>query len=137
MSDREREPLADLLGLMPYARTLGIRLHEAAAQLTRASLDWAPGLCTAGGVLHGGVIMALADSAAAVCAFLNLPAGASTTTIESKTNFLRALRGGTLHASTRPLHVGRSVIVLQTELSDDEGRAVAHTIQTQAVLAGG
>ncbi len=64
------------------------------------------------------------------------PPGATPTTIESNTNFLRALREGTLHASARPLHVGRSVIVLQSELSADDGRLIALTVQTQAVLSG-
>jgi len=128
--------MADVLELMPYAVALGITLEEATRERTRASVAWAPERCTAGGVLHGGVVMSLADSVAAVCAFLNLPAGATTTTIESKTNFLRALREGTLHASGRPLHVGRSVIVLQTELSADDGRLIALTMQTQAVLRG-
>jgi len=126
--------MADLLKLMPYAVALGVSLDEATPERTRASVAWAPERCTAAGVLHGGVIMALVDSVAGVCAFLNLPAGAATTTIESKTNFLRALREGTLHASARPLHVGRSVIVLQTELSGDDGRMIALTVQTQAVL---
>jgi len=126
---------ADLVRLMPYAVGLGVRFEEATPALTRASVQWSAERCTAGGVMHGGVMMSLADCVAAVCAFLNLPEGASTTTIESKTNFLRALRSGTLHASARPLHAGRTVIVLQTELVDDEGRAVAHTTQTQAVLA--
>ena len=78
--------------------------------------------------------MTLADSAGAVCAFLNLPEGASTSTIESKTNFFRGLRSGTAHAVTRPLHVGRTTIVVQTDISDDEGRRLAQVTQTQAVL---
>jgi uncharacterized protein (TIGR00369 family) len=78
--------------------------------------------------------MAAADSLGAICAFLNLPAGASTATMESKTNFFRAVRGGRVHAVSRPLHVGRSSIVVQTELSDEDGRPVAFVIQTQAVV---
>jgi 1,4-dihydroxy-2-naphthoyl-CoA hydrolase len=120
---------------MPYAASLGIRVEKASAALTTGSVEWSAERCTAGGVMHGGVIMSLADSVAAICAYLNLPDGAATTTIESKTNFLRALRSGALHASVQPLHAGRTVIVLQTELTDDDGRAIAHTIQTQAVLA--
>jgi 1,4-dihydroxy-2-naphthoyl-CoA hydrolase len=71
----------------------------------------------------------------ALCAFLNLPAGAGTATVESATNFFRAVRDGTLHATAQPLHVGRSFIVVRTDLTDDTGRTVGQTTQTQAVLA--
>ena len=97
-------------------------------------LDWAEDLCTAGGVLHGGALMAAADSLGALCAYLNLPEGASTATLESKTNFLRAVRGGAVTLAATPLHVGRSSIVVQTELRDRDGDRVALVIQTQAVL---
>ena len=80
-------------------------------------------------------MMAMADSAGAVCAFLNLPAGATTSTIESKTNFFRGVRDGTVHSTTRPLHVGRTTIVVQTDLTDDRGKRVAQVTQTQAVIA--
>jgi len=100
----------------------------------RGRLLWAPERCTTGGVLHGAVLMALGDTLGAICAFLNLPAGAGTTTIESKTNFFRAVRGGHVEGVTRPLHVGRRVIVVQTDLSDADGRRVAQVTQTQAVL---
>jgi uncharacterized protein (TIGR00369 family) len=79
--------------------------------------------------------MALADTVGAVCAYLNLPEGAVTATVESKTNFFRGVRAGTLHATARPLHVGRSFIVVQTDLTDDSGRAIGQTTQTQAVIA--
>jgi uncharacterized protein (TIGR00369 family) len=78
--------------------------------------------------------MTLADSLGGVCAFLNLPEGAKTSTIESKTNFFRSLRSGTLHGESRPLHVGRTTIVVVTDLVDDDGKRVAHVVQTQAVL---
>ena len=123
-----------LLDLMPLAATLGIRFVESGPASVRAAVDHRPELCTSGGILHGGVIMALADSAGATCAFLNLPEGAGTSTIESKTNFLRAVRSGTVTAASRPLHAGRSVIVVETEVTDGEGRLVAKVIQTQAVL---
>ena len=81
--------------------------------------------------------MSLADTAGAVCAFLNLPEGGSgTTTIESKTNLLAAVRSGTVTAITTPLHTGGSLIVAETELRDGDDRLVAKTIQTQAVLRG-
>ena len=84
--------------------------------------------------MHGGALMSLADTLGGVCAFLNLPEGATTATIESKTNFFRAVREGAVTGTSRPLHVGRSFIVVETRLGDDEGRAVALVIQTQAVL---
>ncbi len=85
--------------------------------------------------LHGGALMALADSLGGVCAFLNLPPGASTSTIESKTNLFRALRVSPAEAISRPLHVGRATIVVQTDIFDADGRRIAQSTQTQAVLA--
>jgi uncharacterized protein (TIGR00369 family) len=126
----------DLLDAMPFARTLGIAIDAAAPEEVAGRLAWAPERCTAGGVMHGGALMALADSVGAVCAFLNLPPGASTTTLESKTNFFRAVRGGEVRAVTRPLHTGRTSIVVQTDLHDADGRRVAQVTQTQAVLSG-
>jgi 1,4-dihydroxy-2-naphthoyl-CoA hydrolase len=120
---------------MPLGTTLGIRTFGDAEEI-EATLEWAPELCTAAGVLHGGVLMSLADAAGAVCAFLNLPAGASTTTIESKTNFLGAVREGRVSARSRPIHVGRTTIVVETDVFDASGRRVAKTTQTQAVLSG-
>jgi 1,4-dihydroxy-2-naphthoyl-CoA hydrolase len=118
---------------MPLGATLGIRTFGGPDEVD-AALEWAPGICTAAGVLHGGILMALADSAGGVCAFLNLPAGATTATIESKTNFLGAIREGTVLARSRPLHVGKSTIVVETDLFDASGRRVGRTTQTQAVL---
>ena len=127
---------ADLLAMIPYAATLGIALDEVTPQRTRGRLRWSPGLCTTGGVMNGGAIISLADNIGALCAFLNLPAGANTATVDSATNFFRGVREGTLHATARPLHVGRSFIVVRTELTDDCGRPVGQTTQTQAVLQG-
>jgi len=127
--------LDSLIDTMPFARHLGIQLSEADRNEVRARLAWAEHLCTSGGVLHGGAVMALADTAGALCAVLNLPEGASTSTIESKTNFFRAVREGTLEAVAKPLHVGRSTIVVQTDLYDAAGKRVAQVTQTQAVLA--
>jgi 1,4-dihydroxy-2-naphthoyl-CoA hydrolase len=125
---------ADLIATMPFAVALGITLTAAAPQRATGELRCTPERCTAGGVLHGGAVMALADTVGAVCAYLNLPEGAATATIESKTNFFRGVSAGTLHASARPLHVGRSFIVVQTDLADDSGRAIGQTTQTQAVI---
>ena len=119
---------------MPFARELGIEVVSAAREEVRGRLAYAERLCTAAGVMHGGALMALADSVGALCAVLNLPEGASTSTIESKTNFFRAVRGGHVDAVAHPLHVGRTTIVVQTDLADASGRRVAQVTQTQAVL---
>ena len=120
---------------MPFAATLGVELVSAAPEEVRARLAWEERLCTAGAILHGGALMSLADAAGAYCAFLNLPEGAGgTATIESKTNFFRAVREGHVVATSRPLHVGRTTIVVETDLRDDAGKHVARVTQTQAVL---
>ena len=124
-----------LVDLMPLAATLGIVVTAAAPEEVRGRLDHRAELCTTGGVLHGGALMALADTIGACCAFLNLPEGASTATIESKTNFFRAVREGSVEAVSRPLHVGRSTIVVQTDLYDAQQRRVAQVTQTQAVIS--
>jgi len=130
----EKPEISDVVNAqMPLGTTLGIRTFGGADEV-EATLDWAPELCTAGGALHGGVLMALADSAGAVCAFLNLPAGASTATIESKTNFFGAVREGEVRARSRPLHRGRTTIVVETDVYDANDRHVGRTTQTQAVL---
>jgi uncharacterized protein (TIGR00369 family) len=124
----------DLLALMPFAKALGIELDAASAEEVRGRLAWAPERCTAGGLMHGGALMALADSLGGVCAYLNLPEGAGTATISSTTSFMRAVREGGVTGIARPLHGGRSVIVVQTDLLDDAGRRVAQVTQAQAVL---
>ena len=139
MSDAAPDPipLAALLGSMPFALAAGIELIGASREEVTGTLPWAADRCTIGGALHGGVLMTFADSLAAICAFLNLPEGAvGTTTIESKTNFFRAVRSGVAHATTQPLHVGRTTIVLQTDVRDDAGKRVVLVTQTQAVLLG-
>lgn len=120
---------------MPFAAGLGIELDAAQAGEVRGRLAWSPERCTSGGLLHGGALMALADSLGGVCAFLNLPPGAGTATVSSTTSFLRGVRSGEVTAVARPLHAGRSVIVVQTDLLDDDGRRVAQVTQTQAVIA--
>jgi uncharacterized protein (TIGR00369 family) len=121
--------------LVPFTKTLGIEMLHQSKNEVRARMPWAPERCTAGGVMHGGALMALADSTGALVAFLNLPEGAAgTTTIESKTNFLRAVRDGHAEAVSRPLHAGRTVIVVETDVLDAAGKLVARVTQTQAVL---
>ena len=120
---------------MPFAKLIGARLVAAAPEEVRGQLDWAPDRCTTASILHGGALMAFADTLGAICAFLNVRPGEGTSTIESKTNFFRAVRSGTVEAVSRPLHVGRTTVVVQTDLLDDQGRRVAQVTQTQAVLA--
>lgn len=120
---------------MPFTERLGVEVLEHSKELVRARIAFDPTLCTLGESLHGGVLMALADSVAAVCAFGNLPEGAKgTSTIESRTSFLRAVREGHATASARTLHAGRRVIVVETEVHDDAGRLAAKVTQSQAVL---
>lgn len=131
----DAELTAQARAAMPFAETLGLQLLAAAPDQVRARLAWAERLCTAGAILHGGALMSLADAAGAYCAFLNLPDGAGgTATIESKTNFFRAVREGHVEATSRPLHVGRTTIVVETDLHDAAGKHVARVTQTQAVL---
>jgi uncharacterized protein (TIGR00369 family) len=125
----------DLGKLVPFAAHLGIEVLAADAAEVRGRVAWSEPLCTSGGALNGGVLMALADNIGALCAFLNLPSGAEgTTTIESKTNFLRAVRSGYATAIARPLHVGRRIIVVESDVVDDGKRLVARVTQSQAVL---
>ncbi|PSR68296.1 aromatic compound degradation protein PaaI [Nocardia sp. MDA0666] len=120
---------------MPFTEKLGVEVLEHGPKLVRSRLAWDASLCTLGGALHGGVLMSLADATGAVCAYLNLPEGKQgTTTVESKTNFLRAVRSGYAVASSTPLHAGRSFIVVETEIHDDAGKLVGKVTQTQAVL---
>ena len=126
--------MSELAAAMPFAARLGIEIDAASAEEVRGGLTWAEDLCTAGGVMHGGALMALADSLGGACAFLNMPDGATTATIESKTNFFRAVREGRVAGVARPLHIGRSIVVVQTDLRDASDKAVALVIQTQAVL---
>lgn len=130
------ETARELLEFMPFAVTLGIELDAASAGEVRGHLAWSPERCTAGGILHGGVLMSLADSLGGICAYLNLPPGARTATISSSSVFLRGIQAGVVTAVARPLHAGRAVIVVQTDLTDDAGNLAAQVTQTQAVRAG-
>jgi len=116
------------------AELLDIRFVETAPERVVAELAYREALTTVGGGFHGGTLMALADTLGAVATVLNLPPGAGTTTIESKTNFLAAARSGTVRAETTPLHRGKRTMVWQTRITDEAGRALSLTIQTQMVL---
>ena len=121
--------------LVPLAATLGIELVRAGREQVVLRLPYDERLCTAGGVMHGGALMSLADTAGALCAFLLLPEGASgTTTVQSTTNFIRAARAGTVTVTTSPLHAGRRTIVVESEVRDEDERLLVKTTQTQAVL---
>lgn len=123
-----------LVSSMPHAEHLGIELVSADKETAVATMPWRADLCTVGGMAHGGALMAFADSVGAILAFLNLPEGANTSTIESKTNFFRPVTVGAAHATTKLIHAGRTTIAVQTEVRDDAGKLVSLTTQTQAVL---
>ncbi len=130
MNEPDLKSLSDLI---PFAAAVGMELLEATPELVVSRLQWTPERCTTGGVMHGGALMALADNGGGVRAFLNLPEGAvGTATIESKTNFLRAVREGAVTASSRPLHVGRTMVIVETELVRDDDKLAAKVTQTQA-----
>jgi uncharacterized protein (TIGR00369 family) len=132
---KDHTPTELIQEVMPLCATLGIRADDYSADQVVLALDWAPSLCTSNGLLHGGAIMALADSAGAACAVLNLPQDASgTATIESKTNFLGGVRSGTVTATSTPLHRGGTTMVIETSVRDAKGKLVAKVTQTQIVL---
>jgi uncharacterized protein (TIGR00369 family) len=116
------------------AELLGIRFVEASKDRVVAELTIRDDLRTVGGSLHGGTLMAFADTVGATATVLNLPPGAGTTTLESKTNFFAAGRQGLVRAESVPLHRGRRTMVWQTRMTDESGRLLAQTIQTQMVL---
>jgi 1,4-dihydroxy-2-naphthoyl-CoA hydrolase len=113
---------------------LGIRFVHAEPERVVAELTYRPDLTTVGGSLHGGSLMALADTVGAAATVLNLPPGATTTTLESKTNFMAAARAGVVRAESTPLHRGRRTMVWQTRVTDGSGRLLSITTQTQMVL---
>ena len=113
---------------------LGIRFVETSADRVVAELTYRGELTTIGGALHGGTLMVFADTIGSTGTALNLPPGAGTTTIESKTNFFAAGRSGTIRAEATPLHRGKRTQVWQTRITDETGRLLSLTIQTQMVL---
>jgi len=126
---------AEVHQLMPYAALIGLEVERFDAAEVRCRVAWAPERCTSGGILHGGLLMGIADSVGAMVAVRNLPADATgTTTVGSSTSFLRGVPSGAVHAVSRPVHAGRTTIVAETELRDDAGRLVAKVTQTQLVL---
>ena len=126
-----------MIDAMPFARAMGIRLVEAGPQRVVAEMFVRDDLCTSNAILHGGAVMAFADSVGAVGTMLNLPEGAGTTTIESKTNFVGAVRAGeTARAVSEPIHIGRATMVWQTRITRGDGKLAAIVTQTQMTLVG-
>ena len=121
---------------MPFSKLMGVRVTAASAQAVEGEIIVREDLCTSGGIMHGGAIMAFADALGAVGAVASLPEGAGgTTTIESKTNFLGAAPvGSTVKGRSLPLKSGRRMSVWQTMIETAEGKPVAVVIQTQLVL---
>ena len=120
---------------LPFAELLGIRVTEATPDRVVAELEVRPELCTTPAVLHGGAVMAFADTLGALGTIASLPEGAGTTTIESKTNFIGAAPVGTTVIGTAtPVHRGRRTQVWQTRITTREGKLVAVVTQTQLVL---
>ena len=121
--------------MLPFAELLGITFVSASPDKIVAEMTVRDDLCTRPAVLHGGAIMAFADTLGAIGAFLNLPERAFTTTIESKTNFVGAAKEGTtILAESTPVHVGRRTSVWQTRITREDGNLVAIVTQTQMVL---
>lgn len=120
---------------LPFAALMGIRFTSAAPERVTAELVVRDDLCTRPAILHGGAIMAFADTLGAAATILNLPAGFHTTTIESKTNFLApAPVGSKVLGEATPIHRGRRTMVWQTRITSEAGRAVALVTQTQLVI---
>jgi 1,4-dihydroxy-2-naphthoyl-CoA hydrolase len=127
--------LESLAALMPFAADLGIRLEDATPDRVVAVLPWAARLCTTGGLLHGGALMTLADSAGALVAYLGLPEGASTATLTSTTQLFRPVLAGDVRAVAVALNRGRTAVTVQTTLRDETERLVAQTTQIQVIRA--
>jgi uncharacterized protein (TIGR00369 family) len=118
---------------MPFAEVLEIDIVSGTADEVVGAVAWAQEHCTLGDALHGGFLMAVADSVGAILAFLNLPTGATTTTIESKTNFFRAVQRQDMTFRSLPVHVGRTMIVVQTDGFRADGKLATRTVQTQTI----
>ena len=128
-----KDPLAPIH--QPFPRLIGVEITEATPSCVRARLKVKPELCRSGNMMHGGATMSFADMVASIGAFLNLPEGAATTTIESKTNFIGAAKEGEIvEAESVPLHAGRRSSVWQTTIKRQDGKLVAVVIQTQMVI---
>ena len=122
---------------MPFSNLMGVELVERSKDRVVGRLVVREDLCTAGGILHGGAFMAFADALGAIGGFLNLPAGARPTTLESKTNFLGAAKvGTTVTGEAVPLQIGRRSSVWQTRITNADGKLLALVLQTQMTVEG-
>lgn len=134
MTDDVSSLLATFTDAVPFARHIGVRLTAASPDEVVAVLDWAPEVDNGAGVMHGGALMSLADSAASICAFLNLPNGTFTTTTDAHSRFLRPVSASRAIATARPVRVGRTSIIVATEIHDEAGKLVVTSSQSQAVI---
>ena len=126
---------ASAASVLPFPRLMGVEITAAQPDRVTGRLVVRPDLCTSGNILHGGAVMAFADTLGAVGAFLNLPPGAGTTTLESKTNFFSSAKeGSTVIGEATPLHRGKRTSVWQTRLAREDGRLIALVTQTQMLL---
>ena len=136
MNPTDEEATARIRRIMPFCDVLGLSVVSATPERVEATAEWAEERTTVFGGLHGGYLMAITDSVGALCASLNLPDGAGTSTIESKTNFLRPIMSGIATIVSTPVHVGRTTIVVQTQVVREDGKTAAVTTQTQMVHPG-
>ena len=126
------------VNIMPLARLMGIKLVEQSPDRVVAEMVVREDLCTTNSILHGGAYMAFADTIGAVATVLNLPAGAGTTTVESKTNFISAIKAGEVaRAECTPVHRGKTTQVWTTRILRPDGKLAAIITQTQLVLVRG
>ena len=122
-----------LIAMMPFAAKLGIVLEEASPERVVATLPWAPELCTSSGIMHGGVLMSLADTVGALVVVLGLAEGEVTATITSTTQMFRPLTSGAVRAVAAMLNRGRTTATAQTSLFDPDDRLISQTTQIQAI----
>ena len=118
---------------MPLAEVTDLHAVHATTDRVVTTARWHASYCGTSGVLHGGYLMAMADGTGATLAFLNLDEGASTTTVESKTNFFRPVMGGIVSATATIVHKGRTTMAVQTDITSETGALVSRTLQTQAI----
>jgi uncharacterized protein (TIGR00369 family) len=134
MSDGPTDQTDFVHQAMPFSRLVGIEQVLGGPNGVTARVPWDASRCTAAGMLHGGLLMTLADVVGGAAAFNNLPPGATTATIQSSTNFLRPVTAGHVEAHAQVLRAGRQVIVVETRLVDADGRLASVTVQSQAVI---
>lgn len=120
---------------MPFTALLGLRMVESTPERAVATATWSRDGCTSNDVLHGGYLMSLADTLGAICAGHHQPPNTMTTTLESKTNFIRPVTEGEITITATPIHAGRRTIVVQTDITKPDGKLVSRTTQTQVVIS--